>query len=412
MNLEMLAALQTPAGQALLTDLATRPLTETDLLRELTRLRTHYPADLARAAVEQTLLRQRARAKFSHADRLFFTREALEQSSSEAVANQRAGRFADYAHIADLGCGIGGDALALAAAGRRVTAVDRDEVRLALAAANAVALGVESQLTFVYADLLETPPPNADALFCDPGRRAGGRRRFQVEQYEPPLTHVLAWRNRTPALAIKLSPGINLAELAELMSADDELEFVSLNGELKEAVLWCGPLATTHRRATLLRSRSTPAGFETTSVTLTEAPNRVTPPLTQPATWLYEPDPAVIRAGLVADLAAHLDAAQIDPDIAYLTAPDLRATPFARAWRIREWLPFNLKRLRSRLRDLDAGPVTVKKRGSPLDTDALARQLSGKGTCPLVVVLTHVVGQPAALICEQRPTDEQPQSLY
>jgi hypothetical protein len=64
------------------------------------------------------------------------------------------------------------------------------------------------------------------------------------------------------------------------------------------------------------------------------------------------------------------------------------------------WLPFNLKRLRARLRALAAGAITVKKRGSPLDTDALARQLSGNDSRPLVVVLTRVADQPA-LICEE-----------
>jgi SAM-dependent methyltransferase len=396
MNHDTLAYLQSAAGQALLAELATHNLTEADQLRELTRLRRHYPADVARAAVEQTLLRQRARAKFPQADQMFFTREALEQASSAAVAAHRARRFADYAHVADLGCGIGGDALALAAAGQQVTAVDRDDIRLALARANAAALGLTARMTFVQADLLVAPPPPADALFCDPGRRSGGRRRFRVEQYEPPLAHVLGWRAQTPALAVKLAPGVDLAELAAL--DDCEVEFVSLNGELKEAVLWCGPLATTTRRATLLQS-ATSAASETSSVTLTAEPSHGPTPLSPPDALLYEPDPAVLRAGLVGTLAARLGAAQLDPEIAYLTAPELQPTPFARAWRIREWLPFNLKRLRARLRALDAGPVTVKKRGSPLDTDALAKQLSGQGSHSLVVVLTRVEGRPAALIC-------------
>ena len=126
-----------------------------------------------------------------------------------------------------------------------------------------------------------------------------------------------------------------------------------------------------------------------------------TPPLAPPGSYLYEPDPAVIRAHTIAALAEQIGAAQLDRQIAYLTAERALATPFARCWPIVEWLPFNLKRLRARLRALDAGAVTVKKRGSPLDTDALARQLSGGGARPLVVVLTRVADQPAALICEQ-----------
>jgi hypothetical protein len=121
--------------------------------------------------------------------------------------------------------------------------------------------------------------------------------------------------------------------------------------------------------------------------------------LSAPLAFLYEPDPAVIRAGLVRELAAQLGAAQLDSAIAYLTANSLVITPFARAWPVLRWLPFGLKPLRAALRELDAGPVTVKKRGSPLDTDALARQLSGRGANALVVVLTQAQGRPVALIC-------------
>jgi hypothetical protein len=124
------------------------------------------------------------------------------------------------------------------------------------------------------------------------------------------------------------------------------------------------------------------------------------PEVSEPRAFLYEPDPAVIRAHLVALLAREIGAVQLDHQIAYLTADHAVQTPFASCWRVLEWLPFALKRLRARLRELGAGPVTVKKRGSPLDTDALARQLSGPGTRPLVVTLTQVRGRPAAIVCE------------
>nr|MCU0495033.1 class I SAM-dependent methyltransferase [Chloroflexaceae bacterium] len=214
MDILTLNWLRSPPGQALLAELAARPLEERDVLRELTRLRRDYPPELARAALEQSLLRRRARAKFPQADQLFFTREALEQASGSHVARHRSARFAPYAHIADLCCGIGGDALAFAAIGHRVTAVDQDGERLALAQANAERLGLDGRISFVQADLLQAWPPAADAIFCDPGRRSGTRRRFHVEDYTPPLSHVLAWRSSTPALAVKLAPGVDKDELA------------------------------------------------------------------------------------------------------------------------------------------------------------------------------------------------------
>ncbi|WP_238613243.1 THUMP-like domain-containing protein [Candidatus Oscillochloris fontis] len=389
MDLDTLNWLQSPPGQALLAELAVRPLGEADLLGEITRLRRHFAADLVRAAVELARLRQRATAKFPAAERMFFTREALEQSSAAAVAAHRATRLAPAGQVADLCCGVGGDALALAAGGAEVQAVDRDPLRLAMVAANATALGLAERVHPLQRDLLAEPPPAAAALFCDPGRRADGRRRFAVEEYEPPLSHILSWQRQTPALAVKLAPGVDLAALPSMA----EVEFVSLHGELKEALLWCGPLAQVARRATLLD------GTGHTAMLVQPSPPTFPPAISPPLAYLYEPDPAVIRAGLVADLAVQMGAAQLDPQIAYLTAAHLQPTPFARAWPIHSWQPFNLKRLRASLRELAAGAVTVKKRGSPLDTDTLARQLSGDGPNPLVVVLTRHYNAPIMLIC-------------
>jgi SAM-dependent methyltransferase len=399
MDLPTFERLLAPAGQALLADLMGRDLRDATLLAELERLRARTDAELARAALDTALLRRRAAGRIPHAERLYFTREALEQATAAPVAAHRAARLAPHApHVADICCGIGGDALALAAAGARVSAVDYDPLRLAMARANAAALGLENRISFIEADVLATPPPAADAIFCDPARRSEGRRVFDVEAYQPPLAHVLGWRAQCPALCVKLAPGV----ARESLPQEDgyELEFVSLDGELKEAALWCGPLATHPRRATLLASGE---GQAAQTYTLTgiepSAPHAPHSALSAPLAYLYEPDPAVIRAQLVAGLAAQLGAAQLDAEIAYLVADKLVSTPFARAWRVLEWLPFSLKRLRARVRAYDPGPVTVKKRGSPLDTDALARQLSGRGAAPLVVVLTRVQGKPAALLC-------------
>ncbi len=395
MDLASLNWLLGAEGQTVLADLADRALAERDALRELARLRRSLTPDRAAAAVEVALARRRARLKFPQADRLYFTREALEQASAAPVAAHRAARLAGYEHLADLGCGAGGDALAFAASGLRVTAVDQDPLRLALCRANAEALGLDGLIHTLAADLRLSPPPPAAVLFCDPGRRAEGRRRHDPTHYEPPLAHILTWRTAQPALGLKLGPGLDRAGLP----AEAEVELVSLDGELKELALWCGPLATLARRASLLRRQ--PDGTISHFSLSSSAPlSPAASVCLAPAAFLYEPDPAVIRAGLVSDLGQQIGAALLDPQIAYLTAQTLLHTPFARVWPLITWLPFALKPLRARLRELGAGEVTVKKRGSPLDCDALARQLHGTGPRSLVVVLTRVAGAPAALICD------------
>ena len=351
----------------------------------LTRLRRQAAPDLAAAALETALLRQRARSKFSHADAMYFTREALEQATSESVARHRARRFAGCECVVDLGCGIGGDSLALAAA-TRVVGIDRDPLRLLMARENARVWGVAARSEWVCADIAEGGPVRAEAAFVDPGRRTGaGRRVFDVRGYDPPLPDVLAWQRRFRAMAVKVAPGIRDEDVADL---DAEVEFVSEGGDLKEAVLWLGAFASRGRRATVL-----PMG-----ATLWAEGDAVTD-MAPAGTVLYEPDAAVIRSHLIGRLAGQLNAWQIDETIAFLSADERRETPFARAWRVETVLPFSVDGVRRHLRALGVGRVTVKKRGSPLEPEAFARMLRLQGTEERTVMLTRQLGRPVALIC-------------
>jgi SAM-dependent methyltransferase len=442
-DLETFNWLLSSDGQALLAEAMAGDLSDAARLRELTRLRRRATPERAAAAYEIAVLRRRAQAKFGAAERLYFTREALEQASGERIAMYRAGRYQSYGSVADLCCGAGGDTLALAGVAD-VIAVDRDPLRLAMAAANARALGLSERVSFVEADLEDAPVPDAVAIFFDPARRHQGRRVFALADYRPPVALARRWRERVPAVGIKVAPGVTDEDIAALNDPALEVEFISVDGELKEALLWHGPLATPGRRATLLvteepRAKNQEPRTEEPKNRRAEEPHNQEQRTTQrvpdkeqsaiynmqfaiptdnghfsilnsqfspsvwlepPAGFLYEPDPAVIRAHVIGQLAEQLGAALIDREIAYLTAGHAIATPFARCWRVIEWMPWNLKRLRARLRALDAGAVTVKKRGSPLDTNTLARQLSGDGSRALVVVLTRVADRPAALICE------------
>jgi len=384
MNLPTFETLLTPTGQAALAAATELKPTEESFLTCLTQLQKQYPSELAKAALETAILRVKAREKFTRAEKMYFTREALEQASGEVISRYRAERFAGFSSVADLGCGIGGDTLGLAGHGS-VAAVDADVLRLAMAAQNLAVYGYRERVTLIEADLTRMQLPTVDAFFFDPARRVEGRRKFSIRDYQPPLAIVKDWLRHTPAIGVKISPGIKLEELS---GYECEIEFISEKGELKECALWFGPLKTATHRATLLPGRHT----------LTSSSDSSPSSLSFPLTYLYEPDPAILRAGLVTTLAAQLDARQLDPDIAYLTSDALTPTPFARAFVIEESFPFQLKRLRERLRALRVGEVQIKKRGSPLEPEALLHQLKLSGPEKRIVFLTHVQGKAYVLI--------------
>jgi len=400
-------ALLAPSGQEVLQAAQALAPREADFLVNFTVLSRRYPAELARAALETAILREKASFKFPNAQRMYFTRESLEQASAGEVSAYRAQRYRGYSPLVDLGCSIGGDTLALAGIALTL-GLDIDPLRLAMAGANVRAIdpadgkpalgasALSHHTLFVRADLtvslplsLLSPLPSC-ALFFDPARRSGHRRAFSVHDYHPPLAVIREWLPQFPALGVKISPG---ADLDELSAYDAEIEFISLRGELKEAVLWFGPLRSASRRATLLPGPHT----------LIEADSNPRSAVSEPLAYVYEPDAAVLRAGLVRTLASQLNATQLDPEIAYLTAEKQTPTPFARVWAVEDWFPFSLKRLRTYLRQRGIGQVTVKKRGSPITPEQLIHDLRLKGDLERVVFLTQLRGRPVAIIAASAP---------
>jgi len=392
-----LQLLFSPAGQEALARAAALQPREPDFLKHFNALSRLYPTDLARAALEVAILRQEAAVKFPNAEKMYFTRPALEQATAFEVATYRVQRFAGQPRLLDLGCSIGGDTLALAALAPTI-GIDLDPLRLGMARANLAACGLAGRADFVLADLtqaLPLNPPPGTGLFFDPARRTGEGRVFSVVDYRPPLSTLERWLPHTPAAGVKVSPGVRLDELKAYPA---EIEFISLKGDLKEAVLWFGPLRTAWRRATVLPG---PHSLWAAQEAVNAQAGR---PISPPRAYLYEPDPAVLRAGLVQTLGEQLDAAQLDPDIAYLTADHRIETPFARSWQVEAWFPFSLKRLRHELRQRGVTQVVVKKRGSPLQPEALIRSLRLKDGdrsdhAERVVFLTHLRGQPVVVLC-------------
>jgi hypothetical protein len=348
-------------------------------------------ADLAAAALTQARLRARARGKLGDAAaRLWFTPDGLEQATRPGVAAGHAERFARAAveRVADLCCGIGGDLVPLAGAARSgAVGVDRDPLTAAVAAANAAVLGAGERVEVRCEDVAVTDLAGVDGVFVDPARRGGGRRALDPGSWSPPFSFVLDVAARVPATGAKLAPGVPHG----VLPVDAEAEWVSDRGDVVECALWCGPLATgVRRRATLLPSGATLTGDGTRR----GVPGPV-------GRYLVEPDGAVIRAGLVAEAADLVGGRLLDPTIAYLTCQHRPSTPFGTAYEVTDVLPFGLKRLRTLLRDRGVGRLTVKKRGTAVQPEALRARLRLRGDAEATIVLTRIAGRQSVLLVER-----------
>jgi SAM-dependent methyltransferase len=363
-------------------------------LAEVEYLRKHLSPAKSAAILEQVRLRAKAKHRFPNAEKLLFTDTGLQQATHPAVAAHRARRYAGQGFVADIGCGIGSDTVALSRVAGIVAAVDRDPVRLFFARHNVSATIAGSNACFIGADARQPPFAIAGAVvFCDPSRRTrSGERIYQPQAYEPSLPAVRAVYARAGGLGIKVSPGISFDQIPWA----DEVELISYAGIVREAVLWVKALATpgVQRRATVL-----PAGNSVTDA------ERVTGcPVRRPGRFIYEPDGAVIRAGLVQQVCEALEMWQLDHRIAYLSSDSWRSSAFVQGFEIEECLPFSLKRIRRRLQELGVGVLEIKKRGVNLDPDAFRRRLRLNGQEEKTLILTRIGDRPVAFLCQRKRT--------
>ena len=391
-------ALDSPEGEALLEALSV--FDEERAAAATQRARSLASSEVARAALATTFARRRggASGKFPDAHSMFFTRAGYEQSTSQAVSRHRAGRFAGMGKVVDLCCGIGSDTIALAERAGFVDAFDLDADALACAALNLHAAGLDDKARFALDDAANASFDGASAAFADPSRRRGNDRVRDVAAYSPPLHVLLARTRELPdgKLCLKVAPGIDLEDRAivePLGGLPLEAEFTSERGTCKEAALWCGALARGDgaRRATAI---------DANGVHSFDGDPSVAAQATALQSCIGDPDPAVIRAGLIGALCSDRHWHVLDRRIAYVTNDKADDGAFVRWYRVRDLMLFGIKRLREYLRTRTIGRLVIKTRAFPLKPDELKILLKPHGSNDATLICTTIQGKKTAIICD------------
>jgi hypothetical protein len=386
MEREDFIRLASPGGQLLLEELDYS--SDTDVLKLVARLRKagHDPLTVA-AVLTQAKLRKRAVAKFGDfANRMLFTEAGLEQASRLKVAALHAGRFrnAGISQVADLGCGIGAEAMAMAALDLEVRAFEIDEVTAAVATYN---LAPFENVTVELADVQKLDLGQFESLFFDPARRdlkgakkASAKRIFDPANYSPNFEFCMDAARKKPA-GVKLGPGHDHRHIPK----DAEAQWVSIDGDLVELGLWFGSVKREGvvRSALLIDSN----GHHEINSLESASSNA---PVGELAKYIYEPDNSLIRSRLISDFAKPLGLQIISPDIAYLTSDEKISSPWVRGFEIIDNLVFDRKQLKAYVKKNGIGILEIKKRGSDISPEDLRRELSPKGEGAATLIVTRV----------------------
>ncbi len=397
MEREDFIALLSPEGQELLAKVA-KVDAKADVVSLVSKLRAegHNPL-LVAAVLTQAKLRRRAQAKFGEfAERMIFTEPGLEQASRLSVAALHAGRFrsAGITDVADLGCGIGAESLALASLDIRVHAREIDEVTAAVATYN---LAPFDNAEVQQADVTEINLDAFGGLFFDPARRELGgpareraARKFDPMAFSPSFDFVMQAAAKKPT-GVKFGPGHPHDGIPD----EAEAQWVSVGGDLVELGLWFGAVARQGvKRSALLLAADGKHEISSDSTKRQDAE------LGSLQEFVYEPDNAVVRSHLIGQLAEQIGAKIFAPEIAYLTAATKIESPWLKGYRVLDEMAFDRKKLKAYLKERSIGTLEIKKRGSDIVPEQLRKELAPKGKGAATLIVTRVGDAHRVLICE------------
>lgn len=351
-------------------------------------------------------------------------RQALEQATPLAVARRRARHIrgvasADDTTLRDATCGLGADSMALVDSGMAVIASDRDADRVALAAWNLTALAPRSRpgsrFEVLRADALD-PVADTKYLLLDPDRRPQGRKTLDPRRWSPSLEACLAAAARHAGACLKLAPSLEPNSMAPL-PGPHRWEWTSLDGELAELTLWTGELAQRTRgegdSGEAAGSVGSDRGERAAAVlragrayTLHGLPFDVAPlgaSAARDVRFVLDPDPAIVRSGLLGHIARRCGLAPLAPQLAYL-AGDREPPPGPySAWRVLASCSGDRKRVRAMLSAHGIGPLTVKKRGHPDSSQQLESRYRGSGQQHGFLIVARLESGHLALLVEPVP---------
>jgi len=345
-------------------------------------------------------LQIKGKLKFPRAKLMKFTREGLAQASSKYLAEYRTWKIRDklskVTNCLDVCCGIGGDAIAMATRWK-VVAVEKDKDTIDMAKHNIRVYNLERNINFVEGDINELienrtfidKVKNTDFIFFDPARRSEEGRTVKIEEYHPPLSLVEKLQLISPNICVKISPGTDLNRI----KYECDIEVVSYKGEVKEVMLWFGNLKEKPDVNQILATKLPE------KMTLIKSKSKLDILQSSPKKYLYEPDPAFIKAHLIEDLAKKYGLNLLNNKIAYLTGNEKIKTPLLNRYLVKRVENLDFEKINTSLSELNIGRVDFKARGIKIDLRNIHKKVRGKGRNAGLVIFTKINGQNQAIIC-------------
>lgn len=304
----------------------------------------------------------------------------LRFATPEAVAKYRADRLRCNI-IVEIGSGVGFQTIEFAKSCKKVYAIEIDAAKFRFLLGNISRLGIKNVIP-INADGLDPEVikkvKDSEIAFVDTERLPEETRRG-LSTVKPDVGKVLEWYKHCKGICIEVPPQI------EDISLECEKEYVSLYGQLNRLNLYFGKLKSCEKKVMALPEM---AVLKQNKKFKAEESKEI-------LGFLYEINPAVIKAGMVNEAAGNKAMAYSFKGKTYLTSDKLIESSFLKTFKviekceIKELLP-TLKKLNAR-RVIPRGPMSEEEFNER--TRNLEKELQGK-------IIYNVFFFDKAIICE------------
>lgn len=220
----------------------------------------------------------------------------IEQTSSETTAQYKA-RLVSGKSLVDLTGGFGVDSYFLAQKVQELTHCEIDQELSAIASHNFTVFGVKhiNCLPVDGISFIQTTPEKFDWLYVDPSRRSDLKGKvFLLEDCIPNIVeHLDLMLSKSKQLLIKLSPILDIKAVINKLRNVTEIHIVAYLNEVKELLI---VIEKENKLPIKIKTINFKRNLEDVFEAVYMA--QATASFSLPKTYLYEPNAAILKAGL------------------------------------------------------------------------------------------------------------------
>ena len=349
------------------------------------------------------LLKKKVPSWSANEELLFPAHLSIEQCSSEASAKYKASLMQGQS-FADLTGGLGIDTYFISQHFQQADYVERQVELCDLARHNFAALGSHIEIWNETAEDYLKHCGAKDYIFIDPARRdAYGRKTVSIGDCTPDVVALQdLLLEKASRVMVKLSPMLDITKALEELHHVHEVHVVAVANECKELdfVMERGYEGEVQCVCANLLTRQPDVRF-----TLEDEKNATAALAETVMRFLYEPNPAVMKAGCHKLLTRRYDVFKLHKNSNLFTSDILVADFPGRIFEVEAFAPFNKRVKQTLLSEVDNASIAV--RNFPLTVAELRKALKIGDGDGVYLFATTLKGEKRVVIRTKKATSEE-----